>query len=373
MQSAGKRKICALLLGLSGEVGHVYHYHIATQKSVKSLGWEYEAFIPKKFRINVLPDKWFPVLAADYWDIPKTAFFRLKMLFSNILPLRAIFKKEEKNEEGVIFLEHFELQHLASLFFSLWFLKPCFQFWILHRYAHGRAHVKTHLYRAFHWFLERKLGKERLRILTDSELLAELQRDHFSRLINVVPIPHTSIGEKIKKKGPLLLWWPGGSMQEEKGLLFIQKLAQNLPQTGDFRLILAEKGRNFFPASSSLLFIPTALSSEEYIKWMRTADLVLLPYSSTDYAHRTSGIFVEAICLGSIPVVSKGTWMAYELGKYGLFELVLTQDQLVSPDYLATLGTHPKLSEKLDRMRAKYRQFHSEKGFAAALRRLERS
>jgi len=368
MHALGIRKICALLPCLSTEVGHIYHYHIAVQHSVESLGWIYEAFIPKGAKIFPLPAHWHPVLANDHWDVPKTFFFCLRMLFGNISPLRSIFRKA--NHETIVFLEHFTLQSLAAIWISLWFLKPSFQFWILHRYAYSKNHFKTWIYRLFHWFLERKIEKGRFRILTDSELLAVLQVDCFSRSVDVVPIPHTVNLERIEKKGPCLLWWPGGSMREDKGLLSIQKLANSLLQRKDFLLVLAEKGKSLFPSSDSLMFIPTVLSSEDYTNWMRTADLVLLPYSPQDYAHRTSGIFVESICLGSIPVVSKKTWMAYELGKYDLSELTLDLEQFSSPNHLAMLLSDIKILEKLTVMRSYYRQFHSENGFAAVFKQL---
>lgn len=159
-------------------------------------------------------------------------------------------------------------------------------------------------------------------------------------------------------------------MREDKGLLSIQKLANSLLQQKDFLLVLADKGRDLFPSSDSLMFIPTVLSSEDYTSWMRTADLVLLPYSPKDYAHRTSGIFVESICLGSIPVVSKKTWMAYELGKYDLSELTLDLEQFSSPNHLAMLLSDTKILEKLTVMRSYYRQFHSENGFATVFKQL---
>jgi len=368
MQNADpKQKICAILPGLFSESGHIYHYHLSVQRAVESLGWKYAALVPKDNKIKVLPPNWIPVLANDFWDRPKTFFPRLGSLFRNFSPIRRFFRGEEKNSDAVIFIEHFELQNLASLCLSLCFLNPCFQFWILHRFAYGKMHFKTLIFRAFHWYLRKKLGKDRFRILTDSDLLAGLYRDYFSFPVDVVPIPHTSIGEKIKKKGPLLFWWPGAAIHEDRGLLSIQKLTKALRDPDMYQLVLAEKGKGFFPISPSLLYIPSLLSSDEYNQWMRTADLVLLPYSAASYAHRTSGIFVEAVCLGSTPVVSRGTWMAYELAKYDLFELVLDQEQFESPDCLTSLVTDPKIFKKLERMRSEYRRFHSEKGFAAAL------
>ena len=52
-------------------------------------------------------------------------------------------------------------------------------------------------------------------------------------------------------------------------------------------------------------------------------DFVLLPYDKKIYAECNLGIFVEAIVAGKITLVSADTWMAYELNKFKLTELVI--------------------------------------------------
>jgi hypothetical protein len=133
---------------------------------------------------------------------------------------------------------------------------------------------------------------------------------------------------------------------------------------------MAENAKKYFSDHSQICFIPSFLLREEYMEWMQTAELVLLPYLGKDYARRTSGIFVEAVSVGAIPVTTKGTWMAYELGKFNLTELIFDWTEVDLLDRLCILPKNQKILQKLQVMRAYYQSFHCEKGFAATLQRL---
>ena len=64
------------------------------------------------------------------------------------------------------------------------------------------------------------------------------------------------------------------------------------------------------------------LSKEEYDADLMRTDLFLLNYDPAMYARNTSGIFLEAMCLGKDAIVSRGTWMAYENSKLDLCDEV---------------------------------------------------
>lgn len=368
------RELYAFLPGLSSEIGHIFHYHLSVQKAMNLIGWKYTAFVPKETLISPLPLDWLPRLAKDRWDGPKGVVRRLKVLFANIVPFRRIFQSIEKKDTAVVFLEHFELQHLASLFFALLFVKkPQFHFWILHRFFFGKRHFKTMIYRFFHWYLEKKFDSAQIKYLTDSELLAREQEKVFCRPISIVPIPHTQeIKGKKSADSSFFLWWPGGSIREDKGLSKIRYLVELLKTRPEMQLVVAETAKSFFTSWEQVLFIPTQLSQEEYLGWMQRVDLILLPYSSSDYSHRTSGIFVEAISAGVIVAVSKDTWMAYELEKFGLHQLVFHWEEENILEKLYQLRREREILEKLQSMRSQYLSFHSEKGFSSALQKLSK-
>ena len=135
---------------------------------------------------------------------------------------------------------------------------------------------------------------------------------------------------------------------------------------------MAEKAKEAFNDHEQVHFVSTMLSRKEYVEWMRIVDLVLLPYSAKDYAYRTSGIFVEAIVLGAVPIVTNNTWMAYELQRFDLFELIFEWDECNLMDRLCHLPCNINTRKKLEFMRSYYRGFHCVQGFATSLLNLGR-
>jgi glycosyltransferase involved in cell wall biosynthesis len=79
----------------------------------------------------------------------------------------------------------------------------------------------------------------------------------------------------------------------------------------------------FYPAAMGkidphdAILIPDELDEAGYQGMMEQADVILAPYLLENYHRQTSGIFAEALALGKPTVVSRGTWMARELNRYG--------------------------------------------------------
>lgn len=362
----GNFSLHAILPRLSSKLGHIFHYHEALQEGLNANQWCYTAYIPKKADIFPLPSNWNAVLANDIADSSKSFFQKLTILFANIVPFWKIFRSFKKDKRAVVFIEHFELQHLASFFLVLLCLRPKFQFWILFRYEFEEKKLKLFLTRLFLRFLEWKLI--RIKCLTDSDLLAEVLEKELMKPIFVVPIPHTDQGHvenRKKASNRKLFWWPGGLIREDKGLSKIGHLLGLLKTNDQIQILVAEKARDIFGMNPSLQYISTHLSRREYVEWIQNVDLILLPYLSSDYSRRTSGIFVEAIFLGAIPVVTKGTWMAYELNKFNLPELTFDWTETNLLERLTNITIDDKLQSKLAHMRSKYQQFHTRQGLAA--------
>lgn len=68
-------------------------------------------------------------------------------------------------------------------------------------------------------------------------------------------------------------------------------------------------------ASDALTLHLTPLASGAYRALVGSADVVLVLYDAREYAARSSGVFVEAMCAGIPTVVSAGSWMALEVAE----------------------------------------------------------
>jgi hypothetical protein len=66
-------------------------------------------------------------------------------------------------------------------------------------------------------------------------------------------------------------------------------------------------------ASSRVTVFFGGLSPQEYGATMKSANIVLLPYSIDAYKDRTSGVFADGAAHGKIAVVPSGTWMARQI------------------------------------------------------------
>jgi hypothetical protein len=117
--------------------------------------------------------------------------------------------------------------------------------------------------------------------------------------------------------------------------------------------------------------VAARLTEEEYDRWLVTSDVILLPYEAARYRYSTSGIFAECVAAGGIPLVTPGTWMATELEKHSLSELVIGwNDPRRVLETITTLARDLRVRQKLDRMRERFADFHSEAGYAATMREL---
>lgn len=366
-----KLQIYAVLPALKDEVGHIYSYNLALEKAASFNGWKYSALVPYKCRIKNLPLSWEKGLYSTDWEKNKN-FFDKFTPFKNLIRFFRFLKKAN-HAEAIVFLEHFTLVDLGVLFLACLFIRPKFQFWLLHRYASSQMKGKGRLHNIIHRLFKLKIGKRFFKLMTDSELLQKDLKAAFGQEVHLVSIPHggasgSVTGQSKKISEPIKIWWPGGSIRPEKGLFFIQTLTRE-HELKDCQLIVSEGCRPFLKETGKVEFLPRHLTGEEYDLWMQKADFVILPYDPKIYAFGTSGIFVEAVIAGSCPLASDGTWMAYELKKFGLEKLIFQRDKIMDLDFQA-LKADPQILQKLSDMRKSYLAFHNIGHFANLLQRI---
>ena len=85
---------------------------------------------------------------------------------------------------------------------------------------------------------------------------------------------------------------------------FIVQLSNEGVPSSDFQLLA-----NLAGASG----ITTFSDPQEYMRMLNDADVLLMPYETTPYRRRTSGIFFEGVIGGKPVVVPQGTWMGEQV------------------------------------------------------------
>ena len=205
----------------------------------------------------------------------------------------------------------------------------------------------------------------------DSELLQE-NYSQFSKINTyILPIPHTRglIHPTEPPKNYINCFWPG-IMRQGKGLEKIILLHKKiLEKKANIKINLCETTKNQFNYKNEQLnFTCFHMDRKTYCKLIREANVVLLPYSSQEYFSRSSGIFVEAIYAGKIVLTTTNTWMAFELKKYNLFELIFNWESEAVVENMLEIINDKKMKKKLSIMMYNYRKYHSIKNYASILK-----
>ena len=65
------------------------------------------------------------------------------------------------------------------------------------------------------------------------------------------------------------------------------------------------------------------LSKREYDKHLNQSDFILMPYTDPCYEKTSSNGFLEAVLTEKTPLVHPNTWMAHELKKFSLSDLIM--------------------------------------------------
>lgn len=354
----------ALITHLYNELGHKYNYHLCFREAVQQLGFEYKGYTNKSCPIQDMPSDWEKCLSfKDEQAKAKKIVQFLKRLLNFISIFR---RKKEQNEKRFFFLESLCITDLVALTLSLLiFSKKDDRFWLLLRYDLPFNPCKWKVHRICLRFIQKRM-RTRFVLLTDSERVGQFYEKRLGQKVHLIPIPQPCTLLAPKKASLIpILWWPG-EPRMDKGFQEIQALAKHASTSVELRLSeQAKKGLQ--PSSLPLTFLPPILSREEYIEQLHACNAVLLPYDPKIYHSRTSGIFVEAVFAGKFPFVKEGSWLANELHKYSLSELVLdwTRPDLLT--HILELLSNEALQDKFHTMQEAYRAYHSQKTYTKEL------
>lgn len=321
---------------LRNERGHELAYHTAVEKAAALMGLPYQAYVADDCEAKLPSQQWLK-------------YFRPQKLWQDIGQLF-------RTKKGVFFLESFTGRDLLVITASaLLFAGQNTELLLLLRYGKCQLTAKGRLHLLCLKLLKAKLGK-RFKGLTDSELVAI----SWPEKLQVVPIPHTE--HFLSRPPPLkkIFWWPG-IPRPAKGFEEMVYLA-SLPDAKEIEIVAARDSK--LPVT----LVDDILSRDEYCTLMGKSSVVLLPYDPETYRYGTSGILVEAVIAGKMPLVKEGSWLAAELRRYDLEELIV---DWTNPHFFShALQLLSSTKEKLARMQQAYAAYHSTQTFANELRRI---
>jgi glycosyltransferase involved in cell wall biosynthesis len=197
---------------------------------------------------------------------------------------------------------------------------------------------------------------------TDSDRLAREYKILSGLDFTVFPSPRIKLPAKEKKPGESVIMSCLGPARLEKGIDVLQEAILHLPDLNvkfiiqwNMEIFLLD-GTQLKPEpalSQKVVFLTSALSSEEYDDYMSQTDCMVLPYHRQSYYARISGVGVEAATAGIPIIFTKDTWMEDAVSQYG-----------------AGIGIEDKnaldLAEKIELMVSKIDEY-KEKAMARAL------
>ncbi len=317
-------------------LGHYFEYDAAVARGLRAVG-QHPVVLAHRFvdrdivdRIDAQPTFrhtiWPDDGRAGRWPTAKANLAFLVDL------LRAI-RREPRGRHVVCFAHTFiNRQFLAlAVLPLLLFGRRSYAFVYLFRYQAG--FYQGRLARLGFRLLEALARWRSIRLASDSDrLAADLQ--HLTGLpVEVLPIPHVPPPDVPRAKADhdhRCHFVSLGNARDEKGILeildAIRWLRDNNQRDGcRFTLQCNDAVPDIAAAITAfrdehvpdccLLF--NTLPSAAYYEILWQADVVLLPYWSSIYASRTSGVFMEALSAGKPVIASDSTWMAAQLANHG--------------------------------------------------------
>ena len=180
----------------------------------------------------------------------------------------------------------------------------------------------------------------RTHFATDSEILREKYRTIFHRPVAHLPLVISRrASECYKPPGTPIHFVCLGNAREEKGYAEILTAIDILNSNGGLpnaRFTLQSSYPDGASAAALTGFrsakadgvslISKPLDDDSYLRLLKDADILLLPYHVDRYRDRTSGVFCEAMTSGKPAIVNEGSFLAREVSKEGIGWLARDRD-----------------------------------------------
>lgn len=355
------KNLAVLAPDLLDEGGHQYTYLLCLQEVASEMGADFTAYVSNSFNIQNARLKWVPL-----YPILRTHCFLPQFLMRFFRFFFGTSKLFLSKTFSLVYCESFSVAELGALALASACTYPKGNLLLQFRFDLPRKGIKKYAQRFFLKLLQ-QIWKTRLHLGVDSHLLQRDLKYLCSLESTVMPITlrserdrHSWVRAKNFKK--LTLGW-FGAPRVEKGLYVIQSLISSEHDAYTTCVLHLSKSTPLprEEGKLKLCLYTYPLSRPYFCKKMQRIDLILLPYLPEKYGRRPSGIFVESLSHGKIPLVSDHTWMADELRNFDLDELIVDWFSPDLPSYFHKIYNLSSVSRKLHKMQQYYLSFHSQK------------
>ena len=201
--------------------------------------------------------------------------------------------------------------------------------------------------------------------------LQNIHRNYLKRKVSLLPIPHTFPCSCSNIEGNVLKIGFPGFPRKEKGIELIEKMIKSLPITNTvFNLQNWPIYKSTFSQIDNINLGFKTKTRDDYTSYVCACDLIILPYTNSNYLNRSSGIFAESIFAKKIVLVSSNTWMSHQLKLMGLSYYVVS-------DFNDTAELQSKIlqiSTNLSKVKAEFvlksksfSEFHNQEKFNSIL------
>jgi hypothetical protein len=376
-----KRSVTVLDIILTYRSGHFIPSALATERAARYTGAKYIAITDTKCPNAAETNHWLRILRP--FDHHKNTIngWRAPKIFRGIgqawMLNRQLAKASRRSNRVVIHLDCFTTRQLSVVALALTSFKVCSALYrpteaMLWIQIHGKGDITA-------------LGLIPMQLLTVFRIptrisvyspdLADLYSARFRRQVIEIPMQISETINRIvvegskcdsrcqrrRDEGKIVCLLAGQVIPDKRYEIFEKLLCtanSDLANAGIKIQLRVPQGLGLRGISDRVEIVETPsgqLSEQEYVSMYLTSDVVLMPYTASKYGYSSSGVFIDAVTLGCIPIVSKHTTMASELEKFKLSELSVDWDTF-SWDFIASVARNEVVKDKFHKMSLVYRK-----------------
>ena len=298
---------------------------------------------------------------------------KLIYIYLVIKNLNLFFKKRPISSDDIMLIDGYTFLQLTVLSIFFYFSsRKLNKILIYYRIDISKNVIKKILFNLCSLLLKSTCDK--YYVLTDNKKLNNIFKKTYAFKSKVLPIPHilrinTNQTKKNKKK--FSLWIPG-PFRPDKGITNTISIINMISNDEKFSIKVNPGFKKFFLKKiQNIEFTHTNLNQHRYSTMLAHSDAILIPYDHKSYRYRTSGIFLESISAKKITLVSADTWMADELAKNKLGQLIIkdwSNDNFLK--LIEKVYYDRKINHYLKNMQKKYLKIHGPKPFINDLEKI---